>query len=210
MAGHDGGHVHPQHAVERGDPAIEVAIAEPRETPVEEKIAHEDDAGLFDVNDDVAVAMRRPPVVDPHGVGRQYELHPVGKSLRRRHDRQRRRAAHALGEPAALTLRHQLLEIAAEEHPDLRQRVGDRRAPGAQWPQLVLERLHRLLVRDDRHVGKGDVAGDVIEMEMRIDEGADRRLERGAQGAAEFFAERAILLGVDDDQAKRRLDRTRV
>ena len=162
------------------------------------------------MNDNVAVAMRRPPVVDPHGVGRQYEFHPVGKSLRRRHDRQRSRAADAVGEPAALTFRHQLLEIAAEEHPDLRQHVGDRRTLGAQWPELVLERLHRLLVRDDRHVRKSDVAGDVIEMEMRIDEGADRRLERGAQRATEFFAQRAILLGVDDDQAERRLDRARV
>ena len=74
----------------------------------------------------------------------------------------------------------------------------------------MLERLHRLLVRDDRHVRKGDVAGDVIEMEMCIDEGADRRIERGAQRAAEFFAECAILLGIDHDQAERRLDRTRV
>jgi len=74
----------------------------------------------------------------------------------------------------------------------------------------VLERLHRLLVGDDRHVRKGDVARDVVEMEMRIDEGADRRLERGAQRAAEFFAEHAILLGIDDDQAQRRLDRARV
>ena len=81
MAGHDGGHVHLQNAVERGDPAIEVAIAEPRETPVEEKIAHEDDAGFFKMNDNVAVAMRRPPIVDPHGVGRQYEFYPVRKGF---------------------------------------------------------------------------------------------------------------------------------
>jgi len=50
----------------------------------------------------------------------------------------------------------------------------------------------------------------VIEMEMRIDEGADRRIERGTQRATEFFAECAILLGIDHDQAERRLDRARV
>ena len=56
--------------------------------------------------------------------------------------------------------------------------------PARSGPQLVLERQHRLLVRDDRHIRKGDVAGDVVEMEMRIDESTDRRLERAAQGAA--------------------------
>ena len=82
--------------------------------------------------------------------------------------------------------------------------------PARSGPQLVLERQHRLLVRDDRHIRKGDVAGDVVEMEMRIDESTDRRLERAAQGAAKFLAECAILLGIDNDQAERRLDRTRV
>ena len=128
------------------------------------------------MDDDVAVAMRRSPIVDPHGVGRQYELHPVRKSLRggtivsgagppTRSVNQPRSCS---GTSSSKLPPKNILTFAS---------VSVTVAPPARGPQLVLERQHRLLVRDDRHIRKGDVAGDVVEMEMRIDERADRYLE---------------------------------
>ncbi len=159
------------------------------------------------MNDDVPVAMRRAPIVDMYAILRQPELELVCESFGRRQDHQRGRAPNALREPPAFAFRHQLLKIAPEEHADLGQGVGTARACRAQRPELALERLQRLLMRNDGHVGECDVAGDVIKMEMRVDDRAHWQRECLRQSVAEFLAERAILLCINNDQAERRFDR---
>jgi hypothetical protein len=61
-------------------------------------------------------------------------------------------------------------------------------------------------VRQDRHIGEDDVAGGVVEMAMRVDEPGHRLAGLSLDGGAELFRKPRILLGVDGDDAGRRID----
>jgi hypothetical protein len=62
MARNHGDKIELKNAVEASDPAIEIAVAEPGTTPDKQQITKEGDAGTWEVDDDVAVAMGRPPI----------------------------------------------------------------------------------------------------------------------------------------------------
>jgi hypothetical protein len=151
-----------------------------------------------------------PPIFHSQNVRRQSEFQPVGECFRRRLDHHRRRAADPIDEPGALRRRDQLAEIAAEEHPELAQGVGHRHAFVGKRPELALERLQGLRMADDRNIAERDVSRDMVEMIVGIDDRSDRRGNRRLQRIAEFFAERAVLLGVDHHEPVRRVDRAGV
>jgi hypothetical protein len=62
VAGDHGDKIELKNAVEASDPAIEIAVAEPGTTPDKQQITKEGDASTWEVDDDVAVAMGRPPI----------------------------------------------------------------------------------------------------------------------------------------------------
>src|SRR4249919_793717 len=106
MPGNDCFHIHFQDAIERGYPAVEVAITKPRKAPVEEQITHEDDACFFEINYKIAVGMRGSPIFEAQRIRRQIEFESICKSLRRAEDGQRLRSADTVDEPLPLPLRY--------------------------------------------------------------------------------------------------------
>jgi len=105
---------------------------------------------------------------------------------------------------------HELEDVLPEQEPDFCREVGDRPGLAGARTEAGIHRGERLLVRKDRHVGERDVAMGVIEVAVGVDDGAQRLAGLRQHRAAQLAASRGLLLGVDDDDAVRSLDRARI
>ncbi len=140
---------------------------------MKQKVAEKHRLGAHEMHHDVAVAMGRAEVAQPHGLARQMPGELVRESLGRRHDLDRVvvRQGDAALEPAARRIvgRHQLEHVLPEQEADLRLEIADRPAIAGTGPEILVHRVERLAVRDDGHAGKHRVAGRVVEMAVRVD-----------------------------------------
>ena len=214
MPGNDHRDVEREHARQPIDPAVEVAIAEPRKAPVEQKVAQEHHLALFQIDDDVAVTMRRPPIVQMDDFVRQVKAELVRERLRRRHDRHDVVVgqADALLEPGLrrIAVRRQLHDVLAEQHAQLGGEIGDGPTVAGSRPKPLLHRDQRLFMRQDRQLGEHHVAVGVIEVAVRVDQHAQRLAGRGHERVAELARQPRILLGIDDKEPVGCFDRAGV
>src|SRR5262249_42645322 len=106
---------------------------------------------LLHMDDNVAVAMGWPEIVQPHSLVRQMEREVVGKGLARRTDHYGIIVAQidAPLEPAArwIVVRHHIENILAEQKPDPGRKVADRPGVTGARPEGGLHRSERLLMR---------------------------------------------------------------
>ena len=72
MPGHNSLYVEAEDTVQARDPAAKIAIAEPGETTHEQKIAQEGHLLPRDMQDQVAVAVRRSPIFGVQGAFKQW------------------------------------------------------------------------------------------------------------------------------------------
>ena len=181
MPRHDSLDVEGEDTVQARDPAVKIAIAEPGEATHEQEIAQKGHLLPRDMQDQVAVAVRRSPILGVQCAFQTVDHHLVVEGFRRpdQFDLAVFRAADALEKPLlqGIAWRHQFLHIRAEQQPQLLARIGHEPSIILGGAEVSVERLPRLVVRRDRNISEGDIARGVIEMKMRVDQ-----LRRHASG----------------------------
>ena len=166
------------------------------------------------MDDDVAVAVRRSPIIQMDRFVRQVKGELVRKRLRRRHDRHGVvvRQADALLEPGLrrIAVRNEFHDVLAEQHAQLGREVRDGPAVAGAWTERRSIAVKRLVVRQDRQIVEHHVAVGVVEMAVRVDQHAQRPGHLFRQRLAELARQTRILLRVDHQQPVRRFDRAGV
>ncbi len=119
VARNDRQQVEPEHRVEPRDPAVEITVPKPRETPRKHQVAQECDPLRLKMNDEVAVAMRRASIVRAQRAARKRDADTIRESRGGglQCDRVVVRAVDALEKPDLVVAfrADQLLDVGAEE-----------------------------------------------------------------------------------------------